>query len=58
MLGRYSSFLFCFFLEGVGVVSLVAQAGTELQTLCPPQYLVLHTAVYHQAWLQYSFIVA
>lgn len=58
MLGRYSSFFFFFFGRGAGVVSLVAQAGTELKTLCPPQYLVLHTAVYHQAWLQYNFIIA
>lgn len=40
-----------------GGVLLVAQAGIELKTLYP-QYLVLHTAVYHQAWLQYNFIMA
>lgn len=60
MLGRYSSFLllfFFFFGGGQGMVSLVAQAGIELKTLCPPQYLVFHIAVYHQAWLQYNFIM-
>lgn len=39
------------------MVSLVAQAGIEFKTLCPPQYLVFHIAVYHQAWPQYNFIM-